>query len=78
MLLIADHNRFRGLFKRFKDAYESEDQTQMAEAATKIVTELEIHAEIEEQIFYPAIRDASEELARRWLRASRSTTWPRS
>ena len=62
-LLTADHNRVRGLFKKFQDAHEEKDQASMVEAATKIVTELEVHAEIEEQIFYPAIREASEELA---------------
>ena len=61
-LLTADHNRVRGLFKKFQDAHEAEDQTEMVEAAKKIINELEVHAEIEEQIFYPTIREASEEL----------------
>ena len=32
------------------------------EIAAKILTELEVHTEIEEQIFYPAIREADESL----------------
>ena len=63
VLLTADHNRVRGLFKRFQDAHEQENMAMMVELADKIVTELEVHAEIEEQIFYPAIREASEDLA---------------
>jgi hemerythrin superfamily protein len=62
MLLTADHNRVRGLFAKFRAAHESEDAAEMAEVATKILTELDVHAEIEEQIFYPAISEASEEI----------------
>ncbi len=53
-LLIADHNRVRGLFARFQAAEEEKDTAQMAELAAKIITELEVHATIEEEIFYPA------------------------
>jgi len=61
-LLTADHNRVRGLFKRFKAAEERDDSTAMQEMAAKIVEELTIHTTIEEEIFYPAIKDASEEI----------------
>jgi hemerythrin superfamily protein len=61
-LLTADHNRVRGLFKRFKDAEEKDDAATMQEVAGKIVEELTIHTTIEEEIFYPAIKDASEEI----------------
>ena len=63
MLLTADHNRVRGLFAKFRAAHESEDTTEMAEVATKILTEIDVHAEIEEQIFYPVVTEASEEIA---------------
>ncbi|MDQ3979786.1 MAG: hemerythrin domain-containing protein, partial [Actinomycetota bacterium] len=55
-LLTADHNRVRGLFARFQEAEESEDTAQMAQLAEKIFTELEVHATIEEEIFYPAVK----------------------
>lgn len=61
-LLTADHNRVRGLFARFHTAQESDDTAQMAELAGKIVDELEVHTRIEEEIFYPAVGAADEEL----------------
>ncbi len=61
-LLTADHNRVRGLFARFESAEEEQDTAQMAELAQKILTELEVHTTIEEEIFYPAIKDAGEDL----------------
>jgi hemerythrin superfamily protein len=61
-LLTADHNRVRGLFKRFKDAEEKDDTATMHEVASKIVEELKIHTTVEEEIFYPAIKDASDEI----------------
>lgn len=62
MLLTADHNRVRGLFARFKEAHESNKTDQMVEVAEKIFGELAVHTEIEEQIFYPEVTDASEEV----------------
>ena len=61
-LLTADHNRVRGLFKRFKDADEKDDTATMQEVAPKIVEELHIHMTIEEEIFYPAISGKSEDI----------------
>lgn len=61
-LLTADHNRVRGLFARFQAAEEGEDQAQMTELSQKIFTELEVHTTIEEEIFYPEISGASEEI----------------
>ena len=61
-LLTADHNRVRGLFTRFQSAEESGDTAEMAQLAPKILEELEVHATIEEEIFYPAVSEASEEI----------------
>ena len=61
-LLIADHNRVRGLFKLFKDASEKDDQSTMVEVAAKMRTELEVHTTIEEEMFYPAIRELTDEV----------------
>ena len=61
-LLTADHNRVRGLFKRFKDAEEKDDSGTMAEVSPKILEELEVHTTIEEEIFYPTVRRGSEEI----------------
>ena len=62
MLLTADHNRVRGLFARFETAKESDDLAQMASLAGTIVQELEVHATLEEEIFYPAMQDLDEEI----------------
>ena len=60
-LLIADHNRVRGLFTRFKAA-EGENDAQAARLATMIFQELEVHTKIEEEIFYPVVTKLSDEL----------------
>lgn len=62
-LLTADHNRVRGLFARFTTAKEADDTSTMAELAAQIDTELEVHTTIEEEVFYPWVRDLSDELA---------------
>ena len=61
-LLTADHNRVRGLFTRFQSAQEGGDTALMSELAQKIITELEVHATIEEDVFYPEVKAAGEEL----------------
>jgi hemerythrin superfamily protein len=62
-LIIADHNRVRGLFKRWTAAHERKDAESMKLLATKIVDELRIHMAIEEEIFYPAVRGESAEIS---------------
>ena len=61
-LLTADHNRVRGLFARFQAAEEEKDTATMMELAAKIIVELEVHTTIEEEIFYPEIKGASEDI----------------
>ena len=61
-LLTADHNRVRGLFARFQTAEEEKDTATMTELAARIIVELEVHTTIEEEIFYPEIQGADEEL----------------
>ena len=61
-LLTADHNRVRGLFSRFKTAEENDNTDTMIEVGGKIVEELTVHTTIEEEIFYPAISESSEEV----------------
>jgi len=61
-LLTADHNRVRGLFSRFKAAEETDKTPTMLQVSEKIVAELTVHTTIEEEIFYPATSDASEEV----------------
>lgn len=61
-LLTADHNHVRGLFSKFKTAEENDNTKTMLEVGEKIVDELTVHTTIEEEIFYPAVGDASEEV----------------
>lgn len=54
-LLKADHALVQDLFDKFEKARTGE---QKASLADKICAELTIHAQIEEEIFYPAVREA--------------------
>lgn len=55
-LLKRDHDKVRGLLKRLTDGKGAAEKR--AELLTQIQNELEIHTLIEEEIFYPAFRDA--------------------
>jgi hemerythrin superfamily protein len=61
-LLTADHNRVRGLFARFKEAHEAQDDGTMAGLAEQIFTELAVHTTLEEEVFYPEVRKGDDEL----------------
>jgi hypothetical protein len=52
-LLSADHREVEELFEKFEKA--TRDGTKQ-KIARQICTELKIHAQIEEEIFYPALR----------------------
>jgi hypothetical protein len=55
-LLKADHRKVEDLFAKFESARSGSKQA----IAEQICTELKIHATIEEEIFYPALRDKIE------------------
>jgi hemerythrin superfamily protein len=55
-LLKADHDKVRGLFKRFDDA----QGAARAEIVENVSRELTIHAAIEEELFYPALQRSHE------------------
>ena len=60
-LLDADHKAVKALFKEFDGLTASKAKSAMArkqELAHKICQELAVHATIEEEIFYPAVRAA--------------------
>jgi hemerythrin superfamily protein len=54
-LLIADHEKAKALFEAFKNADSSSKKAQLV---AQICKELEVHMQIEEEIFYPAVRKA--------------------
>jgi hemerythrin superfamily protein len=60
-LLKADHDKVRGLFEEFKTAQEADDEARLRELKDQIFSELETHTRLEEDIFYPAVRDLDEE-----------------
>ena len=53
-MLKEDHAKVKGLFEEFESA-EGQEQ---AEIAATAIFELEVHAELEEKLIYPAIREA--------------------
>ena len=57
-LLKADHRKVEGLFARFERA---KDKRVKKSLATEICTELTVHTIVEEEIFYPACRQAADE-----------------
>jgi hemerythrin superfamily protein len=54
-LLKADHQEVSAMFERFE---KSRQDRVKAELASRICDALTIHAKIEEEIFYPAVREA--------------------
>ena len=56
-MLKEDHKKVKGLFEDFESAEGSE----RAQIAATAIMDLEIHAELEEKLIYPAIRQEIEE-----------------
>jgi hemerythrin superfamily protein len=59
-LLMADHRKVEDLFEQFEQEKESDEGTRR-EIAQKICTELTIHAQVEEELFYPWLRENLED-----------------
>ena len=57
-LLMDDHKKVQKLFKEFEKISESGSKKEKAQLAQQICQELKIHTTIEEEIFYPAVREA--------------------
>lgn len=58
-LLTQQHRETETLFDRFDAAGSDEEK---AEIATRTIADLQVHTTIEEELFYPALREADEEL----------------
>ena len=54
-LLKADHQLVSKLFEEYEG---TRSDTKKAEIVSRICTELTVHAQIEEEIFYPAVKEA--------------------
>jgi hemerythrin superfamily protein len=58
-ILVADHKEVKALFKQYEKLADAEAPAAEREAiATEICTKLTAHATVEEELFYPAAREA--------------------
>jgi hemerythrin superfamily protein len=57
-MLSADHKKVKKLFKDFEKLKESGSDEDKQDVVSEICAELSIHAQLEEEIFYPAVRQA--------------------
>lgn len=55
-MLIADHKRVANLFAQFKQATAAGQAKQQAALVARICQELTLHTQLEEELFYPAVR----------------------
>jgi len=58
-LLKADHEKVSEIFEKLEDTTESDEKTR-TELFTKLKQELDLHAHVEETIFYPVLKKAEE------------------
>jgi len=59
-MLKDDHRKVKQLFSEYESAGE-DAITKKQDIADKVFDELEVHSSIEEEIFYPAVRDNADE-----------------
>ncbi len=52
-MLRKDHTKVKGLFKKFEKTDNAQEKQEIVDM---VLTELQIHAELEEKIIYPAVR----------------------
>ncbi|HET7634835.1 MAG TPA: hemerythrin domain-containing protein [Burkholderiales bacterium] len=57
-LLTADHDKVKKLFKSFNKLKETGSPNEKSALVSQICNELTVHTKIEEEIFYPAAREA--------------------
>ena len=66
-MLRADHQKVRQLFRAYRTA---KDQATQWEIALHIFDELEVHAQLEEVVFYQAVEEETTSLGKRLVHAS--------
>lgn len=57
-LLKRDHNEVDGMFKQYEDIKENAEDSEKEALVAQICEALTVHAQIEEEIFYPSARRA--------------------
>ena len=55
-MLTDDHAKVRKMFKQFEKMKEKMDDAEKSDLVQQICMELTLHAQVEEEIFYPAAR----------------------
>lgn len=60
-LLKRDHREVEGLFAQFEELDEKQDARRRHELVQEVCAVLTVHATLEEELFYPAIRRAGKE-----------------
>src|SRR5437763_14440186 len=60
-LLMEDHRKVQKVFKEFEKSKDEMDGAQKGEMVRHCCMELKIHTQLEEEIFYPAAREAIED-----------------
>jgi hemerythrin superfamily protein len=61
-MLIADHKKAQKAFKDFEKLKEGSSKRGRSDIVRRTCTDLTIHATIEEEIFYPAVRKAIKDM----------------
>ena|SRR3712207_4952138 len=56
-MLKADHEKVKGLFRQYENSDEKREKKKIAD---EILHELQVHAALEEEIFYPAYKRKAE------------------
>jgi hemerythrin-like domain-containing protein len=59
-LLMSDHRKVEDLFERYEAEKEGDDDTKRA-IAERVCGELTVHAQVEEELFYPWLRENLDE-----------------
>jgi hemerythrin superfamily protein len=59
-LLMSDHRKVEDLFEQYEQEKESDEGTRR-EIAQQICAELTVHAQVEEELFYPWLREQLDE-----------------
>ena len=62
-VLTADHTKVKKLFKEFEKLKEDGGAREKADLVEQICNELTVHTTVEEEIFYPAVREAIDDEA---------------
>ena len=60
-LLSSDHRKVEQLFQMYEDEKEGDDETKR-DLAQKICGELTVHAQVEEELFYPWLKENMDEM----------------